>query len=189
MAKKNIPRTPYPYLKRTGKRTGVQGFLADLLENSERPVIGYGYGYTPWPKVAPVYYRVTLHRMKKRGLVQEAQKEGRKFVKLTRKGKLQALFGKLRGCALSSRSEWDGKWWLVIFDIPEKGKLERNQLRRILKATGFHRLQKSVYIAPQAFSSEAIQYLKQSGLFQFIRCLKVEELDDDRELKKHFQLI
>lgn len=43
---------------------------------------------------------------------------------------------------------WDGFWRVVIFDIPESRRKERDNLRRRLIRMGFGRMQDSVYFSP-----------------------------------------
>ncbi len=45
-------------------------------------------------------------------------------------------------------AEWDGKWYIVTFDIPESYRMKRNAFREKLKKLGFGRLQDSVWISP-----------------------------------------
>lgn len=46
------------------------------------------------------------------------------------------------------RTQWDGKWRMIVFDIPEKRREQRGRVRKILKRFGFGRLANSVYISP-----------------------------------------
>ena len=43
---------------------------------------------------------------------------------------------------------WDGKWRVVIFDVPQRFAYLRTELRAVLKRAGFHMLQKSVWVFP-----------------------------------------
>lgn len=45
-------------------------------------------------------------------------------------------------------SEWDGKWHIITFDIPESSKRKRDAFREKLKKLGFGKLQASVWISP-----------------------------------------
>lgn len=45
-------------------------------------------------------------------------------------------------------SKWDGKWYIITFDIPESCRTKRNAFREKLKELGFGKLQASVYISP-----------------------------------------
>lgn len=43
---------------------------------------------------------------------------------------------------------WDGNWYLVVFDIPERQERKRKILREKLKDLGFGMLQKSIWLSP-----------------------------------------
>lgn len=43
---------------------------------------------------------------------------------------------------------WDGKWRIMLFDIPEEKRSHRNQLRRLIKELLCYQLQKSVWVHP-----------------------------------------
>jgi len=173
------------------KASAARKILLDLLGPVDKPTIGYAYnvgGFSPWPKVPPVYYRVAIHRMKKKGMVKEARRGGKKFLKLTKRGKVQALLCRVEQCPRPHPRTWNGKWWLALFDIPEMGKLLRNRIRKTLKGVGFYCLQKSVYIWPYELPDDLIVYLNDSGLGRYIRLVRVDRLDDDRKLKRMFKL-
>lgn len=187
MVQHHTRRRIYPY----ADRKGMSGVLLDMFGEFERPVVGYNYnlgGYKRWPKVSRDYYRITIHRLKKQGCVKEAQKGGKKFLKLTKKGKVQALLYKLGELKPQSSSAWDGKWRVVIFDISESGRRERDRIRWTLKKAGFRGLQKSVYIYPYGLPRELVDYLKESGLDRYIRFMRVDQLDEDKELRRRFKL-
>ena len=173
------------------KSTSQKGFthaLLQFLDDLGRPTIGYAYnvgGYTPWPKVSRVYYRRTFARMKKFGWVEEAERGGKKFFKLTKKGRMEVLCRKLKEIKEPDKLKWNGSWWIGLFDIPEhKGRRDRDQLRIALKRAGFSCLQKSVYIYPGEIPELLIDYLHTSGLSRFIRFLHVDRADDPNDLKK-----
>jgi DNA-binding transcriptional regulator PaaX len=75
---------------------------------------------------------------------------------------------------------------MVIFDIPQDASKERDQLRRLLLINDFCKLQASVYISPYPINREAIDYLKETGLIKYIRFARIDELDEDKDLKKKF---
>ncbi len=47
------------------------------------------------------------------------------------------------------RRPWDGRWRLVLFDVPEHESSRRVQLRRRLRAWHFGNLQNSVWVSPE----------------------------------------
>ena len=46
------------------------------------------------------------------------------------------------------KQKWDGLWRIIIFDISEDKKTDREALRQKLKRFGFYHLQKSVFVFP-----------------------------------------
>jgi CRISPR-associated endonuclease Cas2 len=130
-------------------------------------------------------YRSTLQQMKKRGLIKITKKNGQKFIQCTKNGQLELLIKK---AAVLKTEKWDKNWRLIIFDIPETSREKRDELRWLLKKNHFIKLQSSVFISPYSLNREAIAYLKQTGLINYIRILKVSEIDDDKYLIKKFGL-
>ena len=122
----------------------------------------------------------------RKGLVKYVDKNNQRFMKLTKKGELQALLAKAK--ILDKPASWDDKWRVVVFDIPEESFQKRDFFRGLLKKNGFKLLQASVYISPYPLNREAIKYLKETKIIEYIRILKVEEMDNDVGLKKKFNL-
>lgn len=137
--------------------------------------------------VSPRYYRQTVRRLEQRRDVERSVREGEVFLRLTEKGKLRALLGLLY-VEVHRKEKWDGKWRLLIFDIPELNRKQRELLRRCVRSIGFLKLQESVYIYPYEISVHCVEFLGLSGLQRFIRILRVDKLDDDGDLRHHFKL-
>lgn len=84
---------------------------------------------------------------------------------LTKEGKerLGSFFPKYFG----SR-KWNGNWYLVIYDIPERKRRSRTILRELLEKLGFGQLQKSVYISPFNFLGEIEKIIKDYKLSPYV---------------------
>ena len=159
--------------------------------------VGNATGYFKWPLEYSESWRYeqiygsrkkmsnTVSYLKKRGLVKLISKNGQKFLQLTEQGQLEMLVQKI---GIKKQKTWDGKWRLFIFDIPEDVREKRDLLRSLLKRNNFIKLQASVFISPYPLNREAIEYLKVTGLTQYIRILKVDEMDDDTGLRKKFNI-
>ena len=52
------------------------------------------------------------------------------------------------------RRDWDGRWRLVLFDLPVAHGTARDRLRRNLRRCGFGYLQNSVWISPDPLGEE-----------------------------------
>ena len=64
---------------------------------------------------------------------------GDRLYRLTEAGRLQALGG--RDPEVCWRRRWDGRWRLILFDVPEARRSARTALRRYLRDRGFGYLQ------------------------------------------------
>jgi DNA-binding transcriptional regulator PaaX len=126
-----------------------------------------------------------VRQLADRGLIKVLAENDRKFMVLTNAGQLELL---LQRAAHPNIEKWDGMWRLVIFDIPESSKEKRHLFRTLLKQNGFYMLQASVYVNPYPLNKEALAYLQKTGLIRFIRILRVDTMDNDSDLKKHFNL-
>ena len=84
---------------------------------------------------------------------------------------------------------WDGRWRLVIFDVPEKLRKGRDALREKLKDLGFYELQKSVFIFPYECKNEIDFLIEFFHLRKFVRYGILEKIDNDLHLRKVFGLI
>ena len=84
--------------------------------------------------------------------------------------------------------EWDGKWRLVIFDIPEEIRKGRDALREKLRKLGFYELQKSVFVFPHECKDEVDFVIEFFGLREYVRYGVLESIDNNFHLKKVFNL-
>jgi len=86
------------------------------------------------------------------------------------------------------KERWDGKWRIVSFDVPGGYNRKRNQLRALLHEFGFQPLQKSVWISPNYVADEFWKLIVKEELEKYCRCMLVEIMEGDQELKKLFKL-
>ena len=114
-------------------------------------------------------------------------KDGTAAILLTDRGKLRALTYYFRNMKIEEKN-WDGKWRLVSFDIPEKLRWGRDALRRKIKELGFYELQKSVFIFPYECKDEIYFIIEFFGLRKYVRYGVLESIDNDLSIKKVFDL-
>lgn len=109
-------------------------------------------------------------------------------LKLSKKGELKTLSYNFDRMKIHPYS-WDGKWRLVVFDIPEALRRGRDALRDKLKNLGFYELQKSVFIFPYECHDEIEFLIEFFDLRRFVRHGLLENIDNDLHLKRVFKLI
>lgn len=109
------------------------------------------------------------------------------FLRLTSKGRAKFLHEQLRDPD-QRRRRWDGRWRLLIFDIPESRKGMRDKIRRTVEGIGFIRLQDSVWIYPYACEDFVALLKADFKIGKDLLYMIVEELEGDQALRQHFQL-
>ena len=88
-----------------------------------------------------------IRRLEAAGYLEASEEtfDGKRMHRLTEAGRLAALGG--RDPERAWGSEWDRKWRLFLYDVPEREKSARRQLTRTLTGLGCGCLQRSVWIA------------------------------------------
>ncbi|MBI5799089.1 MAG: CRISPR-associated endonuclease Cas2 [Candidatus Yonathbacteria bacterium] len=108
---------------------------------------------------------------------------------LSKEGKRLALTYDIENIELKTPTQWDGRWRIVMFDVPEKYKRTRDALRMHLKNMGFYEFQKSVFVHPYPCAKE-IEYITEFyQARRFVRFIVAAEIDNALELKRHFHLV
>lgn len=121
-----------------------------------------------------------LRRSKKAGLIKKRKINDKIYIALTELGKekLNALRDKLNINIELEEKEWDGKYRMVLFDIPEKNRPVRDLLRSKLKELGFVGWQKSVWVSKQDVTNELRRFFKEANLDDYALVIETEDLDN-----------
>ena len=72
--------------------------------------------------------------------------------------------------------EWDGRWRIVIFDIPEKHRKARNLIRFKLKEWGFKKFQNSVWGTRTNCTAEFRKYIREVGISSWVVILESDNI-------------
>lgn len=142
--------------------------LNDFINNPGYYAYGSGWDY-PLDKSL---LSKTLKRLRENGLV-DFLDDSKLAVKLTDKGREKAILAKM----LMEDDKWDGRWRIVIFDIPEKRRIARDLLRIKLKGWGFTAWQKSVWIAKKNCTKPLRDYIKKIGIKEWVSVIESDNAD------------
>lgn len=151
--------------------------LSDLVFHPHRIV----YGYIP-KEVSRKSAFMTIKRLEQKGFIQKGIMEDEICIKLTELGikKLEEKRRNKKEKALlnikTKQVRWDGKWRVVIFDIPETNKRVRQALRETLKVLEFKPLQKSVWISKKDYTKELRRWVEDLRLSKHIFIFETEDL-------------
>jgi len=108
---------------------------------------------------------------------------------LSDKGKKLALTYNIDKIHLFVPKNWDQKWRVVMFDIPERLKKIRETLRYHLRTIGFLELQKSVFVHPSDCQKEIDYIIEFYDIRKFVRFLIAESIDTELHLKQRFGML
>ena len=126
--------------------------------------------------------------LKDKSLEFQTASNGKKYLTITKKGRQQLNIIEARNFNLEKPKRWDRKWRVIIFDITEKQRRTRDQLRITLSEIGFVKLQKSVWVYPHD-CEDLIMLLKTDFvLSKNLLYMVVDEIENDGWLKKVFNL-
>ena len=128
----------------------------------------YHYGM---PELKKASLAQAFRRLRENGLI-ELISDAEIAFKLTEKGKDKALIASLK----FDNGQWDGKWRLVIFDIPEKRRPARDLLRQKLKEWGFVHFQKSVWGSKKNCLNPLRNFIKQVGIEDWVMVLEAADI-------------
>ena len=114
-------------------------------------------------------------------------KDGSVTVTITRKGLAHALTYQLDTMTLKP-VKWDGKWRVVLFDVPEKQRKLRNLFRTRLKQLSLYQFQKSIFVSPYPCFNE-VEFLRALYGVQFnVQYMLAEKIENDEVLRNYFEL-
>ncbi|MBI4093515.1 CRISPR-associated endonuclease Cas2 [Candidatus Kaiserbacteria bacterium] len=133
--------------------------------------------------------RTAAGRLSQKGFVRFIDIAGKKHIEITEAGK---QFFNLEAAKLEARTRrkrrWDRRYRMVIFDIPERRKADRQRLRLLMRELGFLRLQDSVWMTPYE-CEELVTLIKADLRFgKDVLYLIVEAIENDGWIRKHFNL-
>jgi len=131
--------------------------------------------------------REAISSLKRRKLIEiEKYNADKVFVKLTNKGKERTKEFYFDLLEIERPKKWDGKWRIVIFDIPNRYKQAREALRDKIKDLGLRQLQKSVWVHPYDCEDEILFVAEAFEVQRYVEIITAEKLLHENVLKKEF---
>ncbi len=131
---------------------------------------------------------IILNRLYSQKEVEIGEKDGKTCIKLTEKGKIKYLKYSLEDLMIDKPPKWDGKWRIIIYDIPKQKRMLSEIFRRFLQKMEFLKLQKSVYLTPYPCDKQ-IEFLRQYyGLDREVLYLVANKIEKEEAFKQYFAL-
>ncbi|MBI2086384.1 hypothetical protein HYT74_03520 [Candidatus Daviesbacteria bacterium] len=124
----------------------------------------YHYGI---PELKKAALSQALKRLREKGLIELVSDEKLAY-RLTNAGKNKAVWEAIAMDDLP----WDGRWRVVVFDIPEDRRQARNILRASLKKWGFAPWQQSVWATKKNCTKPLREFIKNVGIEDWVIVLE-----------------
>ncbi len=117
------------------------------------------------------------------GLIEAFNSEHKQYFRLTGNGKqrLNNIALEAEGGLISTK--WDGYWRIVLLDLPEDRKSEREALRYLLKKAGFICIKNSVWVSMYPFEHLFTNIKKDLSLTTEMMIMVTDKLDRDTEVE------
>lgn len=135
-------------------------------------------------------YAITrsLKGLKDAGLIEHISSGQNDYARLTKEGKKKVHSLKLENDQAVVNTNWDGYWRIILLDLPEDRKSERESLRYLLKKAGFICLKNSAWISPYPFEHLFTNIKKDLNLSTELVILVTNHIDEitEKELSKIF---
>ena len=110
----------------------------------------------------------------------EIHNSGQKnYARITKEGKRKMSILKLDDEMMLVNTSWDGFWRIVLLDLPESRKNERESLRYLLKKAGFVCLKNSAWISPYPFEHLFINIKKDLGISTEMMIIVTQFIDEE----------
>jgi CRISPR-associated endonuclease Cas2 len=131
-----------------------------------------------------------LKRLEKKEIISLEGRGDKVKVYLQEEGKATVMEYSIKAILDFKKKEkkWQGKWFLVFFDVPEIQRNKRDYLRDFLRKLGFYRYQKSVYVFPYECKKEIFLIKKIVEGAKYMKYIVAEELEDEEMIKTYFRL-
>lgn len=128
--------------------------------------------------------KLILERLIEKGLVTRREE----MCSLSPSGKRALGVSISKTKAMLGKRQWDKKWRIVAFDIPQALSDKRRRIRGVLRSAGFIKMQQSIWVFPHE-CQELIDLLKEeTALAPHILYGVLDRIENDRHLRRLFKL-
>ncbi len=171
---KNIPIQKNIFKILSRKKAVSEENLTDELKNSLKQ------SYSGKSKIEYTISR-TIKKLQSDGFIDCYRSERSQYFGLSDSGKKKLNSYAIDGESAIVSFSWDGYWRMIILDLPEERKNERESLRYLLKKAGFYCLKNSVWISMYPFENLFTNIKRDLGLRSEMIIIVTDKIDTETE--------
>lgn len=126
-------------------------------------------------------YAITrsIKGLREAGLIENISSPQSEYARLTKEGKKKMHSLKLESETTLVNTSWDGFWRIILLDLPESRKSERESLRYLLKKAGFVCLKNSAWISPYPYEHLFTNIKKDLALSSEMMIIVTQNIDPE----------
>lgn len=153
--------------------------FGEYLLRRDRPIwVGSLIAFLKPFRVSEGAVRTVLSRMSRKGWLTSRRSGRNSYYSLTPRGRLLVEEGEQRILHPPHLLDWDGRWCLVTYSIPEDVRHLRDRLRIRLSWLGFGSLGNGVWISPHPTQDRVAQMADEMGLEGNLMCFEARQIPD-----------
>ena len=153
-----------------------------LKKLSEKPAVALNEITTPEPllhKEGRYAVSRALKNLVDSGFVEKLNSGRENYLRLTKEGRKKIHSLSLENETTLVNTTWDGFWRIILLDLPEDRKSERESLRYLLKKAGFVCLKNSAWISPFPYEHLFMNIKKDLGLSTELMIIVTQFVDEE----------
>lgn len=127
-------------------------------------------------------------RLVAKGYAAWVERDGKKFLRITPAGRKAFAFEQAKVALKNQKKKWDGRWRMIVFDVPERRRPIRNRLRAVMCEIGFVRLQDSVWVYPYDCEDFVALLKAELRIGKDVLYAIADTIEHDKSLRLHFKL-
>ena len=124
--------------------------------------------------------------LKRRGLINIFVEGKDKYYEVSLEGKQVLQKYSYKNLKINRPTKWDGKWRIIVFDVPEKLRASRDLLRNKISQMGFYQIQKSVYTYPFECSKEIVFLSEQLLISKYVLIMISDIIQGEQDIIENF---
>ena len=140
------------------------------------------------PNFTPGRLASTFWRLRQKNIIEYCEEGDNVRIILTETGRKKILSYRLDDLVLVKPKQWDGKWRIIAFDIPETKKKARQALVEKMKELGLLQFQKSLWLYPYECKDEIDFIAEVFEVGKYVHYMVVDEMTNDELIRQRFGL-
>lgn len=137
--------------------------------------------YKIWKDVNSSDVGRIIKRLQKQEMISIREKDNKIAIELTEKGRKRLVEYDFENIKIKAKKR-DGKWRIIIFDIPEDKKRNRDAFRKKLIQMDMVRLQDSVFVSAFPCKDEIDFLCHYLGITSYVTLVILEKIERGEEL-------